>query len=117
MRGYLCKSNRCRRSVTAIASAAVATSAMSVKAHAANDVAGDLITFKQNGGWSWFQDDRVIFDNGKLIFGSVAGVTDGAATAGDVQISSYAVASGATSTFTLAAAFQRDDHDAPAITR
>src|SRR4051794_24990813 len=41
---------------------------------AANDVAGTLYTLNDNGGWSWFEDERAIVDTAanKIIFSSVA---------------------------------------------
>ena len=37
-------------------------------------VAGTRITFNDNGGWCWYQDERALVDtaNGKFIIGSVA---------------------------------------------
>ncbi len=32
----------------------------------------EVITFKENGSWCWFQDERAIIHNNQLIFGSVA---------------------------------------------
>ena len=38
-----------------------------------DQVAGNLITFNTNGAWSWYQDERVIVDNGrKLLMSSAA---------------------------------------------
>ncbi len=85
------------------------------RSFAANDVAGSLITFTQNGGWSWFQDPRVIVDNHQLIIGSVAGTTANGATAGDIRVTSYSLATQTPSTFTLHSALQQDDHDVPAF--
>jgi hypothetical protein len=84
-------------------------------AWAANDVSGNLITFNTNGGWSWFQDPRLIVDNGQLIIGSVAGTTANGATAGDVRETTYNLTSDASVTATLHAALQQDDHDVPAF--
>src|SRR5882757_2948282 len=46
-------------------------------ARAINDVAGNLITINDNGGWSWFSDERAIVDTsvgaaGKIILSSAA---------------------------------------------
>ncbi len=85
------------------------------RACAVNDVSGTLITFNQNGGWSWFQDPRLLVDNGQLIIGSVAGTTANGATAGDILVTSYNLGTQASSTFTLHSALQQDDHDVPAL--
>lgn len=44
-------------------------------AHAADNVAGNLINFDNDGYWSWYMDERAIIDpaNGKLLIGSVGG--------------------------------------------
>src|SRR5215212_2979582 len=41
---------------------------------AADDVAGDLIRFNSNGGWSWFEGEQAIIDSarGKILVSSVA---------------------------------------------
>src|SRR5262245_22637630 len=84
-------------------------------AHAINDVTGTLITFNQNGGWSWFQDPRLIVDGSQLIIGSVAGITASGATGGDIRETTYNLTTQTSSTFTLHAALQQDDHDVPAF--
>jgi len=39
--------------------------------------ATEIITFNDDGGWSWFEDERAIVDKSKVIIGSVAaGVRD-----------------------------------------
>jgi hypothetical protein len=88
---------------------------------AANDVAGSLITFNNNGGWSWFEDERAIVDvaAGKILISSVANGagTDGVNRNADVEIVSYDLASHDVARFTLADNFQADDHDSAAILR
>src|SRR4051812_22193434 len=88
---------------------------------AVNDVAGTLYTLNDNGGWSWFEDERAIVDTtaNKLIVSSVgnASGTGGAARDGDVEVTSFDLTSHATSRFTLADGLQADDHDSAAILR
>ena len=36
-----------------------------------NYVKGKLIELNDNGGWSWFMDERTIEDEGQLLVGSV----------------------------------------------
>ena len=74
-----------------------------------------MFTLKRNGGWCWFQDPRAIMDGGAIVFGSVAGTTKPASAAGDVDITSFDLKTRQAITFTLAPAFQCDDHDVPAI--
>jgi hypothetical protein len=82
---------------------------------AINDIAGTLVTFNQNGGWSWFQDPRVIVDNNQLIIGSVAGVTANGANGGDIRVSSYNFTTQSVNTVSLHSALEQDDHDVPAL--
>ena len=41
-------------------------------ASACRDSGEEIITFKENGSWCWFQDERAIIHNNQLIIGSVA---------------------------------------------
>ncbi len=89
---------------------------------AINEVGGPLITFNDNGGWSWFEDERAIVDlqagtAGKIIVSSVANGsgTGGASRNGDVEVVSYDLASSAITRFTLADNLEADDHDSAAL--
>ena len=70
----------------------------------------------RNGGWCWFQDERALVRDGRLLVASVAGTDAAGASAGDVQLTSAPLGdlSDAT-TVALAEAFQPDDHDVPAL--
>ncbi len=70
---------------------------------------GEVIDFRVKGGWCWFQDERAIVDDGKLIFGSVA------SPSGTVNVTTYDLATGESTTVPLHERFQSDDHDAPAL--
>lgn len=65
-------------------------------------------TFLSDAGWCWYQDPRVIINNGKLIVGGISGID------GDVKVGVYDLA---TNTFegqiTLHPELEVDDHDAP----
>jgi hypothetical protein len=86
-----------------------------------NDVAGSMITFNDNGAWSWFEDERAIIDIGanKLIVSSVANGagTGGAARSGDVEVESLDLTTHNVASFTLHDALQADDHDSAALWR
>lgn len=82
---------------------------------AVDDVDGTLITFNTNGGWSWFQDPRIIVNNNQIVIGSVAGTTASGAVAGDIRVTTYNIGAQSASTFTLHGALQQDDHDVPAF--
>jgi hypothetical protein len=94
------------------------------QSRAVNDVAGSLITFNDNGGWSWFEDERAIVDlsagaAGQILVSSVANASgaDGASRDGDVEVAALDLASGTVSRFTLHDALQPDDHDSAALLR
>lgn len=57
-------------------------------AGASDVVDGELIQFNDNGGWCWFQEERVVVDtvNGKLILGSDANRSGSGGTARDGQV-------------------------------
>lgn len=79
---------------------------------------GPLTVFNDNGAWCWYQDERVIVHNGKLIIGSVADAsgTGGAARNGNVEVVEYDIDAGGPSVRTvLHADFQADDHDTAAF--
>jgi hypothetical protein len=83
-------------------------------------VAGSLIQLNDNGAWSWFMDERVIVDQGKLIVGSVRSRGDFNATRtkpdwGNVEVSTYDIATGRAERAVLDPHFEQDDHNAPAF--
>jgi len=72
------------------------------------------IVFNENGGWCWFQDERAIINNGKLLFGSVTSNLE-RTDPGDIVATSYDFETGDLSTAILHKGLQRDDHNAPAF--
>ena len=84
-----------------------------------NYVAGTVIELNDNGAWSWFMDERAIVDGGKLIVGSVRAIgdyrNDRDPDWGNVEVSVYDLASGATGRTVLHRHLQQDDHDNPAF--
>ncbi len=79
--------------------------------------AGEMITFNDNGAWCWYQDERVIVQNNKLIIGSVANGagTGGSSRNGNIEVTTYDLSTGANSRFVLSPNLQADDHDLPAF--
>lgn len=79
--------------------------------------AGPMILFNDNGGWCWYQDERVIVYNNKLIIGSIAEAagTDGTARDGDAEVVTYDLSSQSLDRFLLRNALNSDDHAAPAF--
>ena len=77
-----------------------------------------VVTLNDNGGWSWFQDQRALFTtDDRLIVGSVpnpAG-TNGQARSSSVEAATYDVRTGRTSIEKLHGGLGNDDHNAPAF--
>lgn len=73
------------------------------------------VTLKRNGGWCWFQDERVIVAGGKLVFGSVAGTNGAGSDRGDVEVTAVDLQTRDQQSFKLHPRFQSDDHDVPAL--
>jgi hypothetical protein len=80
-------------------------------------MAGPLIIFNDNGGWCWYQDERVIVQNNKLIIGSVGNSagTGGSARNGDIEVTTYDLLTFSLNRFLLRDALNSDDHAAPAF--
>lgn len=78
---------------------------------------GPLVVFNDNGGWCWYQDERVIVQGRKLIIGSIANGAGagGSARSGDIEVVSYDLDSGTAVRVTLHDNLQADDHDVPAF--
>ncbi|MBX3097762.1 MAG: BNR-4 repeat-containing protein, partial [Fimbriimonadaceae bacterium] len=62
----------------------------------------------QDGAWCWFADPRAIWVEGKILAGSVS-------HGGDIRLNVYDPATKESKEVTLAKAFERDDHDNPAL--
>ena len=81
-------------------------------------VAGTLISFNDNGGWCWYQDERALVDTkaNKLIIGSVA---SGGSRDGYIEGVIYDLQSGNKQRYTLGTSLAGsqyvDDHNAPAF--
>ncbi len=82
---------------------------------ASNGLATDPITLQPNGGWCWFQAERVVVVDGKIVFTSVAGDDSGDSDAGDLVATSFDPASKQIEHFVLHPKFQRDDHDVASL--
>lgn len=85
-------------------------------------VNGTLLTLNPDGAWSWFQDERVMVVNGKILIGSVASQTQGnlpianfTRHPGDIIATTYDPATGKRSHFELHDRLEYDDHNAPAF--
>ena len=69
---------------------------------------GEPLVFNPDGGWCWFQDERGIIDNGRLLFASVSSVGDIILTVHDLQTNE-------SDTLNLHPRFQQNDHAQPAL--
>jgi len=77
-----------------------------------------FVLINDNAGWCWFQDERTIVHDGKLIVGSVANAagSEGSARSGNVEVATYDMASGSPPVISvLNAGLQADDHNDPAL--
>jgi len=73
-------------------------------------VTNSQTTFMEDGGWCWYQDPRVIINDGKLVVGGLSGQS------GDVKVAVHDLVNGVNlGTTILDKDFQRDDHNAPAF--
>jgi hypothetical protein len=67
-----------------------------------------FVVVEDDGAWCWFQDERVVFAGDRLIASSIS-------HGGDIQVSSYDVATGARDHGMIRRGFERDDHDAASL--
>jgi hypothetical protein len=79
-----------------------------------------LITFNDDGAWSWFEDERAIVDKGKLIIGSVAAGARDERRKGAIEVVTYDIAAGRKRLSELRdrlldARGAYDDHNSPAL--
>lgn len=86
---------------------------------AADWVSGKLIVFNDDGAWCWYQDERAIIDpsNGLLLIGSVAAGEGpaGPARRGNIELTSYDLATGKAQVIVLHEKLEADDHDTAAL--
>ncbi len=86
-----------------------------VSATGASDaVVGTLITFNDNGGWCWYQDERAVVDAkaNKLVIGSVA---FGGTRNGNIEAVIYDLTAGTKTSPAKLGNLSVDDHNAPAL--
>lgn len=112
-----------QRSVRLAVAAALAVATMTRAGLAADDVRGNLIQFNNNGGWSWFEDERAILDpvTNQLLVSSVAtsaGLPSaaGAARTGNIEVAAFNLTTRTTASVSvLHAGLEADDHDSAAL--
>jgi len=87
-------------------------------ASACRDSGEEIITFKENGSWCWFQDERAIIHNNQLIIGSVADRygKNGEAVDGNIDVTTYDLKTNTNlGSYILLEESVTDDHNAPAF--
>ena len=67
-----------------------------------------LVVLEDDGAWCWFQDERAVFAGNRLVVSTVS-------HAGDIQVSSFDVATGERDHGALRRRLERDDHDAASL--
>jgi hypothetical protein len=72
------------------------------------ELAREPIVLNGDTSWCWFQDERLLIDDGQLL---LAGVSSD----GDITVTAHKIATGETSVAVLHERLQADDHNAPAL--
>ena len=79
----------------------------------------DAIVLNDNGAWSWFEDERAVFDAsaGSLLVSSVADAAGegGPARDGNVELVAYHLATGTPTRTVLHAHLEADDHNSASL--
>jgi hypothetical protein len=70
-----------------------------------------------NGAWTWFNDPRGLYVNGRLYTGWITNVTNIPADTAKVQFASVDLASGSSTILDLNSSFEPDDHNNPALVK
>ena len=73
------------------------------------------IALDDDGGWSWFEDERAIVAGGGLWVGSVANGSRDPLRAGNVNVVRYDLETGKIDRAALHKSLQADDHNSPAL--
>lgn len=82
-------------------------------------VAGDFRVLNDNGAWSWFMDERLLVDDGRLLVGSVraAGRYEQQALNGwgNIELAVHDIDDASTEVIVLHRHFEQDDHNNPGL--
>ena len=73
----------------------------------------EIRVINDDAGWCWFEDERAIFQDGKLIAGSVAAGPGDESRKGNIEVSSMDLETGEVEQFVLHGNLESDDHDSP----
>lgn len=82
-----------------------------------NWTAGQVTQFNSNGGWTWYNDERVLVDaeGGKIIVGSAASSASSQSQNTNIEIVIHDIATGANDKKSLGTLSYSDDHNNPGI--
>lgn len=84
-------------------------------------VAGNPTVLNDNGAWSWFMDERLMIDNGRLLVGSVRASgryeQQDLPGWGNIELSVHHLESNATQVVVLHEKLEQDDHNNPGLLR
>jgi hypothetical protein len=107
--------------VTVILCAAVSSPDALSAAAGNNFIRGEYHELNDNGAWSWFMDERLMVDRGRLMVGSVRASGRYEETWlpgwGNVELAVMDLESGSKEVIVLAAGFEQDDHNNPGLLR
>jgi hypothetical protein len=70
--------------------------------------AGEPVVLVEDGGWCWFQDERVLDVDGKVVVSSIS-------HGGDIQVTSWDPTAGTREHSILFTRLERDDHDVASL--
>lgn len=74
-----------------------------------------VVVLSDDGGWSWYQDERAVVHEGTLYVGAVASGVHDPAREGNVELIAHDLATRKTRIVVLHERLERDDHDVPAL--
>lgn len=73
------------------------------------------VVLSDDGGWCWFEDERALVHDGKLVVGAVASGHEEVGRKGNIEAISYDLESGETQVAVLHPNLSLDDHNSPAF--
>ena len=78
-------------------------------------VESGVTTFGDDGGWCWFQDERALVHNGRLIVGTVAAGIHDPTRKGNIEVVTYDLSNASRHRTVLHNRLQCDDHNSPSL--
>lgn len=96
---------------------ALAVASCSISSVSSQNAEPRIRTFKKNGAWCWFQDERAIIDGNKLIFATVTHKlgSGGNDRHGNMEVTTCNLEEKSSETVVLHEKLGADDHNVPAL--